>query len=167
MREKTSNDAVESSDVCYDTLEQWARGKIQAQLQPLLEEEVTSSLAESGTSAEEWCRRWTRLPGTATAMGSLRRFSMMNGTVTVRRPRVRDLAERFESKILPLFKRRTQEVGTMLPELYLHGLSTGDLYVAVRGLLGEGAPLSASSIQQLKGRFELEYGVDEAGSVEA
>ena len=55
----------------------------------------------------------------------------------------------------------------MLPELYLHGLSTGELYVAVRGLLGEGAPLSASSIQQLKGRFELEYGVDEAGSVVA
>lgn len=64
-------------------------------------------------------------------------------TVTVRRPRVRDLAERFESKILP--------------ELYLHGLSSGDFDRALRGLLGEGAPLSASSIQRLKTRFELEY----------
>jgi len=82
---------------------------------------------------------------------------MMNGTVTVRRPRVRDLAERFESKVLPLFTRRTREVGTMLPELYLHGLSTGDFDLALRGLLGEGAPLSASSIQRLKARFELEY----------
>ncbi len=45
----------------------------------------------------------------------------------------------------------------MLPELYLHGLSTGDCELALRGLLGEGAPLSASSIQRLKARFELDY----------
>lgn len=42
-----------------------------------------------------------------------------------------------ESKILPLFTRRTQEVGTLLPERYLHGLSTGDFDLALRGLLGE------------------------------
>jgi len=48
-------------------------------------------------------------------------------------------------------------VGDLLPELYLHGLSTGDFELALRGLLGEGAPLSASSIQRLKARFELEY----------
>jgi len=82
---------------------------------------------------------------------------MMNGMVTVRRPRVRDLTDRFESKVLPLFTRRPQEVGELLPELYLHGLSSGDFELALRGLLGEGAPLSASSIQRLKARFTLEY----------
>lgn len=75
----------------------------------------------------------------------------------VRRPRVRDLTDRVESKVLPLFTRRTREVGELLPELYLHGLSSGDFELALRGLLGEGAPLSASSIQRLKARFELEY----------
>lgn len=45
----------------------------------------------------------------------------------------------------------------VLPELYLHGLSSGDFELALRGLLGEGAPLSASSIQRLKARFELDY----------
>jgi putative transposase len=157
MSERTSNGVVESSEVCYDTLEQWARGKIQAQLQQLLEEEVTTFL---GRARHE--RRGTRSPvdppaGSRNGYGKPRQFSMMNGTVTVRRPRVRDLAERFESKVLPLFTRRTREVGTMLPELYLHGLSTGDFDLALRGLLGEGAPLSASSIQRLKARFELEY----------
>lgn len=157
MSERTSNGAVESSAVCYDTLEQWTRGQIQAQLQQLLEEEVTTFL---GRARHE--RRGTVSPvdpptGSRNGYGKLRQFSMMNGTVTVRRPRVRDLVERFESKILPLFKRRTPEVGTMLPELYLHGLSTGDFELALRGLLGEGAPLSASSIQRLKARFELEY----------
>lgn len=157
MREKNSTEAIESSAVCYATLEQWARGKIQAQLQQLREEEVTTFL---GRARHE--RRGTVSPvdpptGSRNGYGKLRQFSMMNGTITVRRPRVRDLVDRFESKILPLFKRRTQEVGTLLPELYLHGLSSGDFELALRGLRGEGAPLSASSIQRLKARFELEY----------
>lgn len=157
MSERISHKVVESSAVCYGTLEQWARGNIQAQLQQLLEEEVTTFL---GRVRHE--RRGTRSPvdppaGSRNGYGKPRGFSMMNGTVTVRRPRVRDLAERFESTVLPLFTRRTREVGTLLPELYLHGLSTGDFDLALRGLLGEGAPLSASSIQRLKARFELEY----------
>ena len=31
--------------------------------------------------------------------------------------------ERFESGVLPLFARRTKEVGALLPEVYLHGLA--------------------------------------------
>jgi len=157
MRERTSTEAVESSPVCDDTLEQWARGQIQAQLHHLLEEEVTTFLGRARHARRGTVSAVDPPPGSRNGYGKPRQFSMMNGTVTVRRPRVRDLAERFESKILPLFKRRTTEVGLLLPELYLHGLSTGDFDVALRGLLGEGAPLSASSIQRLKARFELEY----------
>lgn len=157
MAEWNSNGAVESSEVCYETLEQWARGKIQAQLQQLLEEEVTTFLGRVRHERRGKVSPVDPPAGSRNGYGKLRSFSMMSGTVTVRRPRVRDLTERFESKVLPLFKRRTQEVGTMLPELYLHGLSTGDFDLALRGLLGEGAPLSASSIQRLKARFELEY----------
>ena len=157
MEKRTRNGAIASSEVCYDTLEQWARGKIQAQLQQLLEEEVTTFLSRT-----RYERRRTVAPidppiGSRNSYGNPRAFSMMSGTVTVRRPRVRDLTERFESRVLPLFTRRTQEVGTLLPELYLHGLSTGDFDLALRGLLGEGAPLSPSSIQRLKTRFELDY----------
>ena len=57
--------------------------------------------------------------------GKPRKFAMLNGTVTVRRPRVRNTEDKFESKVLPLFKRRTKEVVEMLPELYLHGLAKG------------------------------------------
>jgi len=157
MKQRTSTAAMESSAVCYATLEQWARGQIQAQLQHLLEEEVTTFL---GRARHE--RRGAVSPidpptGSRNGYGKPRAFSMMSGTVTVRRPRVRDLTARFESTVLPLFTRRTQEVGTLLPELYLHGLSAGDFELALRGLLGEGAPLSASSLQRLKARFELEY----------
>lgn len=82
--------------------------------------------------------------------GRPRRFTLSMGTVEVRRPRVRNLEERFVSRVLPLFKRQSREVRELLPELYLHGLASGDFELALRGLLGEGAPLSASSVQRLK-----------------
>ena len=81
----------------------------------------------------------------------------MNGTITVRRPRVRDLEERFVSRLLPLFQRRTPEVAALLPEHYLHGLALGDFELALRGLLGEGAPRSASSLMRLKATWQAQY----------
>src|SRR5262249_58447344 len=57
----------------------------------------------------------------------------------------------------PLFVRRTKEVSELLPQLYLHGLAQGDFELALRGLLGEGAPLSASSIERLRAKWQLEY----------
>jgi hypothetical protein len=39
-------------------------------------------------------------------------------------------------------QRRTEEVGRLLPEVYLHRLAQGDFDLALRGLLGDGAPLS-------------------------
>ena len=69
---------------------------------------------------------------------------------------VRDLEERFESRVLPLFARRTKEVGALLPALYLHGLAEGDFELALRGLLGEGAPLSKPSIQRLQKAWQTD-----------
>ena len=87
----------------------------------------------------------------------MRRLSMMAGTIELRRPRLRGLEQRFESRILPLFVRRTEEVSELLPQLYLHGLAQGDFELALRGLLGEGAPLSPSSIERLRAKWQLEY----------
>jgi putative transposase len=75
----------------------------------------------------------------------------------VRRPRVRGLAERFVSRVLPLFTRRTREVGELLPQLYLHGLARGDFDLALRGLLGATALLSTASLTRLKAGWQLEY----------
>lgn len=47
MRERTSYPVVESMAVQYATLEQWGRGRMQAQLQQLLEEEVTTFLGRT------------------------------------------------------------------------------------------------------------------------
>jgi transposase-like protein len=45
----------------------------------------------------------------------------------------------------------------LLPELYLPGLSHGDFELALRGLLGEQAPLSASTVSRLKQKWQAEY----------
>jgi putative transposase len=96
-------------------------------------------------------------PDTATGTGKPRRLSMMAGTIEVKRPRVQGLEQRFESRLLPLFVRRTEEVGELRLQLYLHGLAQGDFELASRGLLGEGAPVSAASIERLRAKWQLEY----------
>ena len=60
------------------------------------------------------------------------------------------------SRVLPLFKRQTKEVGELLPQLYLHGLALGDFELALRGLLGDGAPLSPVSLLRLKTQWQVE-----------
>jgi transposase-like protein len=63
---------------------------------------------------------------------------------------------RFESRLLPLFVRRTCGVDNLLPELYLHGLALGDFDLALRGLLGEDAPISANTVARLKEKWSAE-----------
>jgi len=153
MKEAATIHTVESIPE-FKYLEDWVRLKVQGFVQEILEEEVESLLGRA-----RYQRRAIvdAAKGWRNGYGKPRRLSLKTGTVTVRRPRVRGLEERFESRILPLFKRRTKEIGDLLPELYLHGLSLGDFELALRGLLGEGAPLSAGSIQRLKTRWEVEY----------
>lgn len=153
MEEHTLEGLPESMPT-LDTLEEWVREKIQNLVQGVLEEEVTELL---GRTRYERRQAVDSSPAYRNGHGKTRRLSLTCGTIEVKRPRVRGLEERFESRLLPLFQRRTKEVGELLPELYLHGLSQGDFELALRGLLGEGAPLSASSIGRLRAQWEVEY----------
>src|SRR5260370_4730853 len=153
MKEKITS-TESASMVCYEAMEAHARSCIQSWLQDLLEAEVTEFLGR-GKSQRRGELEETRL-GYRNGYGKARKVALTAGTITVRRPRVRNLVEHFESRVLPLFKRRSVELGALLPRLYLHGLSTGDFELALRGLLGEGAPLSASSMQRLKGMWHAE-----------
>ena len=153
MKEATTIHTMESIPE-FECLEDWVRLKVQGFIQGILEEEVESFL---GRARYERREKVDATKGLRNGYGKPRRISFKTGTVVVRRPRVRGLEERFESRILPLFRRRTKEIGDLLPELYLHGLALGDFELALRGLLGEGAPLSATSIQRLKTKWEIEY----------
>ncbi|HEV8674920.1 MAG TPA: IS256 family transposase [Methylomirabilota bacterium] len=153
MKEQ-STERLSESRPSWEDVEAFARQRIQTWFQRLLEEEVEELLGRT---------RYARRDGVdapvgyRNGLGKPRRLTLSAGTITVRRPRVRGLAERFESRLLPLFKRRTDTVGQLLPTLYLHGLAEGDFDLALRGLLGEGAPLSASSIARLKASWQAEY----------
>jgi putative transposase len=87
------------------------------------------------------------------------------GTLTVEAPRVNDRRvdaqgqrQRFTSRILPPYMRRSPKVAEVLPVLYLRGLSTGDFREALPILLGEDAAgLSPTNIARLTAVWEQEY----------
>jgi len=138
----------------WEDLETWLRDRMQEYLQTILKEEVSDFLGR----AKSVRRTAVDAPaGYRNGYGKERRLALTCGTMTVKRPRVRGVEEAFESRVLPLFARRTQEVGAVLPELYLHGLAQGDFELALRGLLGEGAPLSPASIARLRAQWQAEY----------
>ncbi|MGH9649215.1 MAG: IS256 family transposase, partial [Terriglobales bacterium] len=152
QEQNTETDVSSSSP--WDRLEDFAREHVQRFIQALLEEEVTELLGRAKSAR----RAAVDAPaGSRNGHGKPRRLALMSGTITVRRPRVRGLAERFVSRVLPLFQRRTKQVGALLPQLYLHGLALGDFELALRGLLGDAAPLSTASLQRLKAQWLLEY----------
>ena len=81
------------------------------------------------------------------------------GPVPVKQPRVRDRGApaddpgriRFSPAILQPYMRRSKSIETLLPILYLKGISTGDFSEALAALLGKDASgLSASAIGRLK-----------------
>src|SRR6266849_4680132 len=138
----------------WGTLEEFARSRIQSWLQDVLEEEVTELLGRGKSER----RAVVDAPaGYRNGHGKTRRLSMKAGTIEMKRTRVRGLEQRFESRLLALFVRRTEAVSELLPQLYLHGLAQGDFELALRGLLGAGAPLSASSIERLRAKWQLEF----------
>ncbi len=89
-----------------------------------------------------------------------RDVTLGSGTVEVLQPRVNDRRPgmKFTSKILPPYMRKSPKVESLLPILYLKGLSTSDFKSALTEFLGEGTSgLSASSIVALKRSWEAEF----------
>jgi len=151
---KQNTKTAATSRVNWEHLEFWVREQIQNFIQRVLEEEVTEFLGREKYERKE---EIDLTQGYRNGYGKTRNLTLSCGTVKLRRPRIRGLEERFESHILPLFARRTKEYSDLLPDLYLHGLAHGDFELALRGLLGEGAPLSASTVARLKEKWEAEW----------
>src|SRR5215213_10041092 len=102
----------------------------------------------------------------ATVAPRERRVTIGSGTVAIQAPRVNDKRtdpetgerQRFGSRILPAYARRSPKVNDVLPVLYLRGLSTGDFRPALEQLLGEDAAgLSPSTISRLCKDWEAEH----------
>ena len=95
-----------------------------------------------------------------------RKVTIGSGTIAIKAPRVNDKRveaqtgerQKFSSRILPAYARRSPKVGEVIPILYLRGLSTGDFRPALEGLLGEDAAgLSATSIARMAKEWEAHH----------
>jgi putative transposase len=89
-----------------------------------------------------------------------RTIQMGGGSIKVRAPRIHDRreGERFTSKLLPPYMRRSPRLEEALPVLYLRGLSTGDFSEGLEALLGpKAAGLSATTINRLLKVWQDDY----------
>ena len=160
--------AVTSQDVMTEIL----RDGAQRLLGQAIEAEVEGWLESHKDRVDEFGHRQVvgngRLPARTIITGV--------GPVEVRQRRVHDrrivgvgddgesidadgrAVERFRSKILPPYLRKTKSIEELIPWLYLKGVSTGGFTEALTALLGQDAPgLSASTITRLIGTWQKDY----------
>ena len=143
------------------TLDDLAREGARRMIAAALEAEVDEYVGAFVEEVDEDGKRLVVRNGRARE----RRVTVGSGTVPVRAPRVNDKRldeegerQKFSSRILPAYARRSPKVTEVLPILYLHGLSTGDFRPALRDLLGEDASgLSSSSIPRLTEAWQVEH----------
>ena len=150
MTDGTREKLGEIADFTGD-LDEIAREGARRLLASALEAEVTEFLGR---------QRYERQDGSSgyrNGYGKARQVTVGAGTVELRAPRVRATVEPFGSKVLRSYQRRSRAVQELIPELYVQGLATGDFEPALRGLLGERAALSPSTVVRLKTEWEGEY----------
>jgi len=141
----------ESTENFEKSLDELAREGARRMLMSVLDAEVEDFLGR---------KRYERQAGSVgyrNGYGKRRRVALGSGTVKLRAPRVRESRQPFKSQVLKSYQRQSSHLKAMIPELYLHGLATGDFELALRGFLGDGASLSASSVSRLKEQWEAEY----------
>ena len=102
----------------WERLEDFVREHVQRFIQALLEEEVTELLGRTKSARREAV---DAEPGYRNGYGKPRRLTLTNGTITVRRPRVRDLNERFVSRVLRCSSDRPRKWASYCP----NSISTG------------------------------------------
>lgn len=138
------------------SLDEIAREGARRMLVEALHLEVEEYIQQNKNEVDETGRRLVVRNGP----GRPRTVTLGSGSVSVQAPRVDDRrdGEQFLSTILPPYLRKSPKVESLLPVLYLKGLSTNDFKSALAGFLGEGTlGLSPASIVKLKKIWESEF----------
>jgi transposase-like protein len=148
------NDLLEQpEELSAFSLEAMVRSAAQRMISAALEAEVTEFLQ--------------RLPGEKSAAEDFRGYrngyhrertvSTAVGALTVKVPRVSDTAEKYQSRLVKPYQRRSEGLNELFPRLFIEGLATRDFEPALRFLVGAEAPLSPSSISRLNKQFKKDY----------
>jgi putative transposase len=158
--EEQGSSAAEAAASAAPSLDELAREGARRMLQAALAIEVADYIERHADARD--ARGWAEV--TRNGQAAARKVTVGSGTIEVRAPRVEDRRvidgqrQKFTSRILPPYMRRSPKVAEVLPLLYLHGLSTGDFREALGALLGEDAVgLSPTAITRLIKVWEAEY----------
>jgi transposase-like protein len=144
------------ANLIADKLEEMAREGARRMLAEAVELEVNEFLQRLRYERSKPCR------GYRNGYAPERTVGVGLGAVTIRLPRVSDVPqevapEGFQSQIVGRYQRISRTTQRTLAQLYLEGLSTGDFEPVFRALLGETAPLSATSVTRLKAEWQAEF----------
>jgi putative transposase len=150
---------VEGNEEIVVSLDDLAREGARRMIAAALRAEADEYVERYADEVDEEGRRLVVRNGRARE----RKVTIGSGTIPIKAPRVNDKRvdeetggrQRFSSRILPAYARRSPKVGEVIPILYLRGLSTGDFKPALEQLLGEDAAgLSPTTIARMAKEWE-------------
>jgi len=160
VRKSIIQTQVKATPETLKTLEDFVREGARKMLQAALEAEIEEHLSRFKHLIDEDGKRLVVRNGVMPE----RTVLTGAGPIPITRPRVDDRAldamgeQRFTSRILPPFMRRAPSIDTLVPVLYLKGISTDDFPTALEAILGPQAKgLSASTVVRLKEIWTEEY----------
>ena len=160
MGNNTTNDPISPEVNGGSLLEEVLRDGARRMLQAVIEEEVDDFIKKHQNQRDKCGHQLATRNGYRTP----REILTSMGPIEIKQPRVDDRKlrartseEGFSSNILPRFLRRTPSLDTLIPVLYLKGVSTGDFDTALKAILGNAGSISASTVANLKAVWEKEY----------
>jgi len=148
--EKQMTDAKQITGRIQPTLDQLVLEGARRLIQQALYEEIQTFLGRNYYEHHEPGQQKRYRNG----YGRQRRIVVGSGSIPVQVPRLR---EPFESQIVRRYQRMSEQMQQLLPQLYLHGLATGDFRQCFDAYVGSEAPLSPTSIVRLKQTWQKEY----------
>jgi putative transposase len=159
MQEGTTTTVAFPSESTRDVLSEVLRDGAQRMLALAVEAEVADWIDRHADVKDENGRRQVVRNGYLPE----RTITTGLGDVKIQQPRVHDRRsedeqQRFTSKILPPYLRKTKSIEELIPWLYLKGVSTNEFPEALQALLGpDAAGLSATTVTRLKAHWEQEH----------
>lgn len=153
---QSNAETCEASFICRSALDQVLLQGAQQMLATAIEAEVQQYIQKHSNLHDQSGRRLVVRNGTLPT----RRVHTCAGSIEVTQPRINDRRKdkRFTSQILPPYIRRSPTMDSLIPLLYLKGISTSDIPEALEPILGPGAKsLSASNINKLSEGWHDDY----------
>ncbi len=153
---QSNAETCDASFICRSALDQILLQGAQQMLAAAIEAEVQQYIQKHSHLHDQSGRRLVVRNGTLPT----RLVHTCAGSIEVTQPRIHDRRKdkRFTSQILPPYIRRSPTMDSLIPLLYLKGVSTSDIPEALEPILGPGAKsLSAANINKLTESWHDDY----------